>query len=144
MILCRFIFLWYNHGMWNINVVCFFSTKTMGIIKIHFGHYVGKYSPWYWSGISPLQLGIVLVHIIYLPLSMHLSLSHTPFSLQPHPMHSTVYNIISLYFCLYCVLVEIMLNIIKLSLVPSGFKQIIHRHLSAFPPMSVGKKKRVL
>ena len=31
--------------------VCFFLTKTMGIVKIHFGHYVGKYCPWYW--ISP-------------------------------------------------------------------------------------------
>ena len=31
--------------MWNINLVCFFSTKTMGIINIHFGHCVGKYGP---------------------------------------------------------------------------------------------------
>ena len=25
--------------------MCFFLTKTIGIIKINFGHYVGKYSP---------------------------------------------------------------------------------------------------
>ena len=34
--------------MWYINIVCFFPTKMMGIIKIHFGHYVGKYDPLYW------------------------------------------------------------------------------------------------
>ena len=30
------------------NLVCFFSTKMMGIMKIHFGHRVRKYDPWYW------------------------------------------------------------------------------------------------
>ena len=35
--------------MWYINLVCFFQTKMMEIIKIHFEHY-------------PLQLGIVLVN----------------------------------------------------------------------------------
>ena len=39
---------WYNHGMWYINLVCFFSTKTMGIIKIHFGQCVGRYGPGPW------------------------------------------------------------------------------------------------
>ena len=37
---------WYNHGMWYINlqnVVCFFSTKMMRIMKFHFGHRNGKY-----------------------------------------------------------------------------------------------------
>ena len=28
--------------------VCFFPTKTMGIIKIYFEHCVEKYGPWYW------------------------------------------------------------------------------------------------
>ena len=47
---CSIIFLWdlwkgtgdywYNHGMLYINLVCFFPTKTIGIIKIHFGHCV--------------------------------------------------------------------------------------------------------
>ena len=34
--------------MWYINLVYFFSTKTMRIAKIHFGHCVGKYDPYYW------------------------------------------------------------------------------------------------
>ena len=55
---------WYNHGMWYINLVCFFPTKTMVIIIIHFGHYVGKYGQWYafpcffCAGINPLQLDV--------------------------------------------------------------------------------------
>ena len=36
---------WYNYGMWYINLVCFFSTKKMGIIKIHFWHCAGKMQP---------------------------------------------------------------------------------------------------
>ena len=32
----------------TINLVCFFPTETMEMIKIHFGHYVGKYGSWYW------------------------------------------------------------------------------------------------
>ena len=40
---------WYNHDMWwnviYINLVCVFSTKPTGIMKIHFGHHVGKYDP---------------------------------------------------------------------------------------------------
>ena len=32
----------YNHGVRYINLVCSFSTKTMGIINIHFGHHVGR------------------------------------------------------------------------------------------------------
>ena len=45
----------------------FFSTKTMGVMKIHFGHRVGKYDPStelsrdFCAGIGPLQLGVVLV-----------------------------------------------------------------------------------
>ena len=39
---------WYNHGMWYINLVCFFSTKTMRMKKIHFRHRVRKYDPWSW------------------------------------------------------------------------------------------------
>ena len=51
------------------NLVCFFSTKTMGIIKIHFGHCVGKYGPGtnlphiFCAGIGLLQLDVVLVNI---------------------------------------------------------------------------------
>ena len=45
---------WYNHGMWYINLVCFYPTKTIGIIKNHFGHCVGEYGPWYW--ITPYHL----------------------------------------------------------------------------------------
>ena len=37
---------WYNHGMWYINLVCFFSTKTMGIMKIL--SHVDNMTPWYW------------------------------------------------------------------------------------------------
>ena len=50
-----------------INLVCFFSTKTMRITKIYFGHCVGKYDPStelprdFCAGIGPLQLGVVLV-----------------------------------------------------------------------------------
>ena len=33
--------------MWYINLVCFFSTKTMRIVKIHFGYLVGKYNHQY-------------------------------------------------------------------------------------------------
>ena len=29
----------------DIYLVCFFSTKTMGVMKIHYGHRVGKYDP---------------------------------------------------------------------------------------------------
>ena len=48
---------WYNHGMWYINLVCFFQ----------FRHYVEKYSPWYWISLyllswGPLQLVVVLVY----------------------------------------------------------------------------------
>ena len=58
---------WYNHGMWYINLVCFFSAKTMGIIKIYFGHCVGKYSRLILlCGIGPLQLGVVLLLIFIL------------------------------------------------------------------------------
>ena len=55
--------------MWYINLVCFFSTKTMRIAEIHFGHCVGKYDPstelplYFCTGIGPLQLGAVLVYI---------------------------------------------------------------------------------
>ena len=35
----------YITGMWYINLVCFFSNKTMRITKIHLGHRVGKYDP---------------------------------------------------------------------------------------------------
>ena len=51
----------------DINVVGFFSTKTMGIIKIHFGHRVGNTTPStelprdFCAGMGPLQLGVVLV-----------------------------------------------------------------------------------
>ena len=58
----------YNHGMWYINLVYFFSTKTMRITKIHFGHCVGRYDPPstelprdFCAGIGPVQLGVVLV-----------------------------------------------------------------------------------
>ena len=39
-----------NSSLWlwplsYINLVCFFSTKTMGIMKIHFRDRVGKYDP---------------------------------------------------------------------------------------------------
>ena len=34
--------------MWYINLVYFFSTKTMRITKILFGHCVGKYDSYYW------------------------------------------------------------------------------------------------
>ena len=33
--------------MWYMNLVCFLPTKPTVIIRIHFGHYVGKYSPGY-------------------------------------------------------------------------------------------------
>ena len=39
---------WHKHGMRPSILVCFFPTKTMGIIKIKFGHYVEKYGSWYW------------------------------------------------------------------------------------------------
>ena len=46
----------------------FFSTKMMGIIKIHFGHYVEENVPSgfafpriFRAGIGPLQLNVVLV-----------------------------------------------------------------------------------
>jgi len=40
-----------------MSIQCVFSTKTMGITKIHFGHYVGKYGPWY--SIFPYLLCLV-------------------------------------------------------------------------------------
>ena len=44
-------------------LVCFFSTKTMGIIKIHFRHCVGKYSSLLYicAEIGPIERGIVLL-----------------------------------------------------------------------------------
>ena len=43
----------------------------MEIIRIHFGHYVEKYSPWYWipctfcARIDSLQFGVVLVILLF-------------------------------------------------------------------------------
>ena len=58
------VFFWtYESGMvdidltmaCDISIYCvFFSTKTMGVMKIHFGHHVGKFDPWYW--ITPYLL----------------------------------------------------------------------------------------
>ena len=45
------------------------KTKTMGTIKIYFGHYVRKYGPWYCipqyllCRVDPLQLDVVLVSV---------------------------------------------------------------------------------
>ena len=54
-----------NHGMRYINLVCFFSTKTMRIMKIHFEHRENT-TPTelprdVCTGIGPLQLGVVFV-----------------------------------------------------------------------------------
>ena len=57
--------------MWYINLVYFFSTKTMRITKIYFGHCVGKYDPStelprdFCAGIGLLQLGVVLVYMFF-------------------------------------------------------------------------------
>lgn len=54
-------------GMLYIKLVCFFPTKMMGIIKIHFGHNVAKYTQGmecphiFCAGVGPLQLSVVLV-----------------------------------------------------------------------------------
>ena len=51
----------------DISFSVVFSTKTMEIMKINFGHHVGKYDPStelprdFCAGIDPLQLGVVLV-----------------------------------------------------------------------------------
>ena len=34
--------------MWPIILVCFSPTKMIGMMKIHFWHYLWKCSPWYW------------------------------------------------------------------------------------------------
>ena len=60
---------WYNHGMWYINLVCFFSTKTMRITKNPFWASCGWENTTpstelprdFCAGIGPLQLGVVLV-----------------------------------------------------------------------------------
>ena len=58
------------HVLYQFSV--FFSQlKRWGIIKIHFGHCVGKFGPWYWitpylfARIGPLQRGVVLVYSIF-------------------------------------------------------------------------------
>jgi len=40
----------YSHVTYPLSV--FIPTKKMGIIKIPFGHYVGKYGPWYYFPVS--------------------------------------------------------------------------------------------
>ena len=56
--------------IYQFSAFFFFSTITVGIIKLHFEHYVGKYSPEYPSifcaGIGPLQLGVVLIIFLVL------------------------------------------------------------------------------
>ena len=46
-VIFRLIFIGPMKGEWWILIylMCFFSTKTMGIMKIHFGHRLGKYDP---------------------------------------------------------------------------------------------------
>lgn len=49
---------WYKHGMWPIILVGIFPIKMMGIIEIHFGHYVILYFSYLFG---PLQLGALFI-----------------------------------------------------------------------------------
>ena len=71
-------------------IVGFFSSKTMGIIKINFGHCVGKYSSWYFcAGIGPLQPGVVLF-FLYFQLTIPCNPAYIPLTLSLTPQGSGV------------------------------------------------------